>query len=384
MTSGPGDLLLVGSGEVVPVDGLVERGVAVLDESALTGEPLPVERPAGDRVCSGVVNAGSPFDLRATTSAADSAYAGIVRLVREAQASSAPFVRLANRYAAVFLPVTLVLAGLAWAISGDPVRAVAVLVVATPCPLLLAAPVAIVSGLSRAARRGVVIKGGGALERLAAGRTLLLDKTGTLTRGRPTLWTVLARRRRRRVRDFAPGGLPRPGLPAPARVARSCAPPGNARIDLQLPDDVVEEHGSGVRGRVGGRRVAVGRAEWAARKLPGWVRRVRRRAALDDALTVVPSPWTAGWRARCCFTTRSARTPGRPVRRLRPAVAEAGGVRRPGRHRRGAGVRPARRGWSVIDGVAHFLSGCQPPAPGSTDEVAQAADQPVEVEEAGH
>ena len=281
----PGDLLLVKPGEVVPVDGLVERGVAVLDESALTGEPWPVERPAGDRVSSGVVNAGSPFDLRATTRAADSAYAGIVRLVRQAQASSAPFVRLANRYAALFLPVTLVMAGLAWAVSGDPVRAVAVLVVATPCPLLLAAPVAIVSGLSRAARRGIVVKGGGALEELAAGRTLLLDKTGTLTRGHPTLWTVLAPgevaesevlRLAASLDQVSPHTL----ASAVVRAARERS------LDLQLPDDVVEEHGRGVRGRVAGRAVAVGRAEWAAPETPGWVRRVRRQAALDDALTV--------------------------------------------------------------------------------------------------
>ena len=144
----------------MPVDGLVESNTAVLDESALTGEPLPVTRDAGDAVRSGVVNAGGPFDLRATTSAAESTYAGIVRLVSEAEASSAPFVRLADRYAGVFLVVALALAGAAWAVSGDLVRAVAVLVVATPCPLILAAPVAIVSGLSRAARRGVVVKGG--------------------------------------------------------------------------------------------------------------------------------------------------------------------------------------------------------------------------------
>ena len=116
-----------------------------------TGEPLPVEHAAGDAVRSGVVNAGGPFDLRAATSAADSTYAGIVRLVSEAEASSAPFVRLADRYAGVFLGVAVALAGAAWALSGDLERAVAVLVVATPCPLILAAPVAIVSGLSRAA-----------------------------------------------------------------------------------------------------------------------------------------------------------------------------------------------------------------------------------------
>jgi len=185
-----GDRVLVGSGEVVPVDGRLQ-GSAVLDESALTGEPLPVERPAGDEVRSGVVNAGSPFDLVATASAAESTYAGVVRLVEQAQATSAPFVHVADRIAVLFVPLSLGLAGAAWMLSGDPVRAVAVLVVATPCPLLLAAPIAIMSGLSRAARAGVVVKGGAALERLAGGQVALFDKTGTLTHGRPTVRDVV-------------------------------------------------------------------------------------------------------------------------------------------------------------------------------------------------
>ncbi|HVN51686.1 MAG TPA: HAD-IC family P-type ATPase, partial [Acidimicrobiales bacterium] len=136
----PGDLLLVRPGEVVPVDGLVVSDLAVIDESVLTGEPLPVEHRAADAVRSGTVNAGDAFDLRASTSAAQSTYAGVVRLVEQAQASSAPFVRMADRFAGWFLLISVGLAAAAWAISGDAVRAVAVLVVATPCPLILAAP----------------------------------------------------------------------------------------------------------------------------------------------------------------------------------------------------------------------------------------------------
>ena len=188
----PGDRLLVGAGEVVPVDGALVVA-AVLDESALTGESLPVERDVGDPVRSGVVNAGSPFDLRVTTSSAESTYAGIVRLVSEAESSQAPLVRLADRYALWFLVVALSGAGVAWA-AGGITRAVAVLVVATPCPLILAAPVALVAGLSRAARRGVVIKGGAVLERLACCTTVLIDKTGTLTSGRPALTAVFPAR----------------------------------------------------------------------------------------------------------------------------------------------------------------------------------------------
>ena len=179
----PGDRLLVRRGDVVPVDGTVAGGVAVLDQSALTGESLPVHHKRGDPVLSGSTNAGEAFDLTATRRAVESTYAGIVRLVEAAQRSRAPMSRLADRYALVFLAVTVGLAGLAWALSGDPIRAVAVLVVATPCPLILAVPVAIVSGLSRAAKLGILIKGGKAIETLAQVQSLVIDKTGTLTVG---------------------------------------------------------------------------------------------------------------------------------------------------------------------------------------------------------
>ena len=146
----PGDRLLVQSGEPVPADGVLLTE-AVLDESTLTGESLPVARVLGEPVCSGVINAGSPFDLRVTAPASESAYAGITRLVAEAEQSRAPFVRLADKYALWFLLISLLTAGAAW-IAGGPSRAVAVLVVATPCPLILAAPVALIGGLSHAAR----------------------------------------------------------------------------------------------------------------------------------------------------------------------------------------------------------------------------------------
>jgi cation transport ATPase len=166
----PSDLLLVKPGEVVPVDGVLSAGTAVLDEGALTGESRPVERQQGDPLRSGAVNAGPAFDLRATASAERSTYAGIVRLVEEAQRQKAPFVRLADRYALVFVPVTLAVAGAAWLFTGDPVRALAVLVVATPCPLILAAPIAIVAGISRSARRGIIGQGrGSARDPLPAG-----------------------------------------------------------------------------------------------------------------------------------------------------------------------------------------------------------------------
>jgi heavy metal translocating P-type ATPase len=281
-----GDLLVVGPGEVVPVDGEVVVGPAVLDESVLTGESAQVERPAGQTVRSGVVNAGGVFEMRATAIAADSTYAEIVRLARQAGAERAPTVRLAERYAAWFLPVSLALAALAWLVSGSATRAVAVLVVATPCPLLLATPVAIVSGLSQCARRGVVVRDGGALERLGRARTLVIDKTGTLTMGRPRVLQVVG----------APGG------PSPGDVLRLAASldqvsahvladaivrEARARsLSLTAPEGVTEEPGHGVTGTVSGHRIAVGRAGLPPADLPDWARAVDNRALLDGAATV--------------------------------------------------------------------------------------------------
>ena len=282
----PGDRLLVGTGEIVPVDGRLLVG-AVLDESALTGESMPIERIAGDDVRSGVVNAGQPIDLVTTAPAAESTYAGVVRLVGQAQASSAPFVRAADRFAVLFVPVTLILAGVAWALSGDPVRAVAVLVVATPCPLLLAAPIAIMSGLSRAARIGVVVKGGGALERLAAGHVLLFDKTGTLTLGHPVLADVVT----------TGDGLDADELlrlaasldQVSAHVLASAIVTAGTRrgLALEMPEDVREVPGYGLEGTVGKHQVSLGKASWIVGEDPPlWARQALRRADLDGSLTI--------------------------------------------------------------------------------------------------
>ena len=286
-----GDRLLVMPGEVVPVDGLVDGVAAVLDEAALTGEARPVTRAEGDQVNSGTLNAGGPFDLRAIAVAEQSTYAGIVRLVREAEGSKAPFVRLADRYALLFVPLTLAVAGLAWLVSGDPNRALAVVVVATPCPLLLAAPIAIVAGLSRAARRGIIVKGGGPLETLARARVLLFDKTGTLTAGRPRLAGV----------EAAPGVDPDDVLRLAASVDQvsphvlAGAIVHGARergLALSFPTDVVETPGSGVSGRVDGREVQVGSADFAGHvgdgggSLPAWARELRRRGSLEGSTHV--------------------------------------------------------------------------------------------------
>jgi heavy metal translocating P-type ATPase len=282
-----GDNLLVKPGEVVPVDGVITSLGAVLDESALTGESRPAERPIGDTVHSGVVNAGAPFDMRALTTAEQSTYAGIVRLVREAQTSKAPFVRLADRYAMWFLPLTLGVAALAWAISGSPVRALAVLVVATPCPLILAAPVAIVAGISRAASRGIIVKGGGALETLARARTLVFDKTGTLTTGSPTVSSVVtfgATSADDLLRAAA--SLDQVSVHVYAGAIVSAAK--TRSLDLDFPADVREQAGKGIEGVVAGKHIAIGQATWLSggRPLPDAAAGLRRRIALDGAAAV--------------------------------------------------------------------------------------------------
>ncbi len=181
-----GDRILVRAGEITPADGQLVSAVT-LDESALTGEPLPVNREPNDGVLSGVINAGDAFEYIATNSAEESTFAGIIKLVQSAQARTAPGVRIASQWALAFVPVAVITAALAWLISGDVSRAVAVLVAATPCPLILAVPIAVVSGLSKAAKHGAVIKGGAILELLARAETVLLDKTGTITHGGPAI-----------------------------------------------------------------------------------------------------------------------------------------------------------------------------------------------------
>ncbi|NKX93290.1 cadmium-translocating P-type ATPase [Sanguibacter hominis ATCC BAA-789] len=187
-----GEQVVVRPGEVVPVDGTLESAAGELDESSLTGESLPVERVAGDVVLSGGVNGSVPLTLRVLRPARESQYQQIVALVAEASASRAPMVRLADRYAIPFTALSLAIAGVAWWWSGDAVRFAEVLVVATPCPLIIAAPVAFMAGMSRAARKGVIVKSSATLEQLYRAKAVAFDKTGTLTRGAPRLSDVRA------------------------------------------------------------------------------------------------------------------------------------------------------------------------------------------------
>ncbi|MCX5494949.1 heavy metal translocating P-type ATPase [Kaistia dalseonensis] len=266
-----GDHLLVRAGELLPVDGKIIADGALIDESAVTGEPIPVRRSEGELVRSGTVNAGEAFQLRATATADESTYAGIVRMVRAAQTAKAPFIRMADRFALLLLPATLLIAGLAWLVSGDPVRALAVLVVATPCPLILAAPVALIGGVSRAARVGVLMKGGAALEALAQVRTVIFDKTGTLTEGGARLIAI--------------GAAPDVDAQEAFRLVASLEQASHHVLAAALvetahvkgtplshPARVKEYRGSGLEGEVDGRAIRAGSRALIAgsTELPSW------------------------------------------------------------------------------------------------------------------
>jgi P-type E1-E2 ATPase len=252
-----GDTLLVRGGEVIPVDGVINSASAIIDESALTGEPLPETKARGSAAFSGTLNAGEAFELVASSVAGASTYAGIVRLVTAAQTAKAPFVRLADRFAVVLLPVTIAAAAAAWLISGDLVRSLAVFVAATPCPLILAAPVAFIAGVAQAARRGILVKGGAPLEALARTHTVLFDKTGTLTVGGARLLSI----------EPAPGEQADQVLQLGAALEQAshhvlAGAVVQAALDrglpLPMPRDVRETMGSGIAGVIDGQQVSAG------------------------------------------------------------------------------------------------------------------------------
>ncbi len=265
----PQDRILVRKGEVVPVDGRLLAATAVLDLSALTGESLPVPIQMGHEVPSGCTVLGDAFDILVLRESKESTYAGIVRLVEQAQASRAPMARLADRYALYFLGITLLLAGGAWWWSGEATRALAVLVVATPCPLILAVPVAVIAGMSRAASHGVLVKTAGALEALAAVTTVVVDKTGTVTSARPEVADVRAEEgfTADEVLRLAASLDQASGHVAAEALVRAAASRG---LVLTLPLDVVEDAGRGLAGRVDGRRVVLGGSGYVLSQLnPG-------------------------------------------------------------------------------------------------------------------
>jgi heavy metal translocating P-type ATPase len=282
-----GDDILVRAGEIIPVDGIIASPAVMIDEAAVSGEPIAVSRKAGELARSGSLNAGDAFEIHASAMATESTYAGIVRMVSAAQTAKAPFIRLADRYALLLLPLTLVTAGGAWLFSGDPVRALAVLVASTPCPLILAAPVAFIAGVAQAAKRGILVKGSGPIEALAQTHTVMFDKTGTLTVGGARLITI----------EAAPGHSTEEILRVAASVEQASHHVVAATIveaaitrglKLSVPSQVRETMGSGVEGVVDGRPVRVGSHQlvYGARKPDTWAVRALRRAAWRSALSV--------------------------------------------------------------------------------------------------
>ena len=263
---GPGDRLLIRHGEVLPVDGIIAGSRAELDLSALTGESLPVRVLPGGEALSGATLLGDPVDLLVTRPAAESTYAGIVRLVETAQTSRAPMARLADRYALWFLLLTLLMAGGAWLLSQDHLRALAVLVVATPCPLILAVPVALISGLSRTASMGVLVKHGGMLEALARVTIAVLDKTGTLTEGVPAVTRIRAAGSA--TEDdvlYRAASLDQASTHSIATALIQAA--AGRGLSLSNPVATVEQDGDGLSGQVDGRHTTVGGLDWVGSML---------------------------------------------------------------------------------------------------------------------
>lgn len=259
------DHLLVRSGEVVPADGILLT-TAVLDESALTGESLPHTRVENEVIMSGVLNAGTQFRFTATNTSQESTYAGIIRLVESAQARSAPSVRIANRWALRFVPIALVMAGGAWLITGEFSRAVVVLVTATPCPLILAVPIAVVAGMSQAAKHGAVIKGGAILELLARTEVVLLDKTGTLTHGGPAVSEIATKpgfEKNDILQLAASVDQYSPHIVAKAIVSAAT----ELRLTITAATDIHEEHGHGIAGTIDSKRITVGQI---GNEKPNW------------------------------------------------------------------------------------------------------------------
>lgn len=278
-----GDELLVRPGELVSVDGTVLEGRSHVDVSRLTGEPMPVVAEAGTPLMSGSLNGEGPLVVRARAAAGESQYARIVDLVRNAQASRAPIHRLADRYAVVFTPFTLVVCLAVYVLTGDAIRILAVLVVATPCPLILATPVAIIGGIGSAARRQIIFRNGAALEQLARVRVAVFDKTGTVTIGIPRLRRVLA------LPPLSEGELLRLCGAVEQGSSHLLARSVVEAAQLTSPElpparHLLEEAGRGIRGEVEGRRLSIGSLGFVAAERPDIAEEFRTEGAVGDGL----------------------------------------------------------------------------------------------------
>jgi heavy metal translocating P-type ATPase len=256
----PGNKLSILPGEVIPVDAVITEGVTSLDESSLTGESVPVTKKPGDTILSGTVNLDGALTVKALHNAAQSQYEQIIKLVRSATSGHSPFVRLADRYSVPFTAISFFIAGATWFATGEAIRFLEVLVVATPCPLLLGAPIAIISGMSRASKHGVIIKTGSALEQLAAVQTIAFDKTGTLTQGQPVVDVVKTYNSfsEERVLQVAAALEQNSTHVLAAAIINEAE---KQKISYRAAKQVKETSGHGLSGRIGGSTVLVGHAK---------------------------------------------------------------------------------------------------------------------------
>lgn len=286
-----GDRIVVKPGEVVPVDASIVEGSGSFDESSLTGESVPEVKEPGDLLLSGSINIDGAITAKATQTAAHSQYQQIIKLVKSAAASQAPFVRMADRYSIPFTIFAFGLAGAVWAISGDAVRFLEVIVVATPCPLILAAPIAIISGMSRSAKQGIIVRTGSALERLAQVKTIAFDKTGTLTQGKPVVADIITygKHTKSDVLAYA-AALEASSTHVLAHAINEAA--GSKKIKVVKARHIRETAGHGLSATIAGKRVLVGRLTLLARHgiaLPqkfstGTIKQTVTYVALDDEL----------------------------------------------------------------------------------------------------
>ena len=264
-----GDTLVIYPHDICPVDGVVLAGHGAMDESYLTGEPFEISKTSGSTVISGAINGESALTIRAIKRAADSRYAKIMEVMRESESRRPSLQRLGDRLGAIYTPVALTVALVAWAVSGDPIRFLAVLVIATPCPLLIAIPVAIIGSISLCARRAIIVKSPVVLEQIAQCRTAIFDKTGTLTYGAPKLTEQL----------LVPGLVQQEVLTLVASLERYSKHPLARAIlaaaseqALALPEatEVSEQPGMGLRGIVSGHRLQItNRRTLVAQRLAG-------------------------------------------------------------------------------------------------------------------
>lgn len=255
-----GDSILLKPGDMIPVDGKIYKGFTSVDESAITGESLPENKKIGDLVLSGSINVDGVVEIHATKISKESQYEQIIKLVSEASTKKSPLVRIADTYSLPFTIITFTMSGIAWLISGDPVRALSVLVVATPCPLLIATPVAIVSGMSRAASRGVIIKSGGVLEQLSRLNAIAFDKTGTVTQGKPTVLSIDPCGPTRDELLSIAASIEKNSTHALAGVVVKAAK--DKKLHLHKVISSKEKPGKGVEAKIGGDNILVGSLEF--------------------------------------------------------------------------------------------------------------------------